>query len=381
MKKTTSTAFSLILWFVLSSNIVHVAMPQPISHAPVAIQQLSSESDMDNEFHLHVNGSETYSIHDRTLNATGPVYIEDSATLDVRNATLILTRPFGSPTNDVLIATDSANILIENSTIIINNNGHDPEHGDYVTFSEYNQAEINITRSTFQGYSDMDQVRIFAYDASAVNIKDSNLTEQLTYYNNKPGEVSVIGWANASLHILNSTLWALGLRDNSTASIRNGNLKEIFTGESSHRNSKIDNMSLNLIDSKVISGVMGDSGFCMYFIQNSDIMWLAIGPNSSAYVENTSGNQLGVDANSEALLVRSSWNHIDTYKNGRILVGDWFFGLRFPGIAGVPYTWVSPLQILIIATAIVVAITLVYVGMRRKRRHSDKADPSLTQRR
>jgi hypothetical protein len=140
-------------------------------------------------------------------------------------------------------------------------------------------------------------------------------------------------------------------------------------------------MSLTLVDSTVISDVMGYSGFCRYFIQNSDVMWLVIGPNSSAYIENTSGNELGVDANSEALLMHSSWNRLETHGNGRILIGDWFFGLRFPGIAGVPYTWVSPLQILIIATAIVVATTLVYVGMRRKRRHSDKAAPSLTQRR
>jgi hypothetical protein len=352
-------------------------MPQLNFHALVA-PQLSTESDMDYEFNLHVNGSETFSIHDRALNATGPVYVQDNATLDVRNATLILTRPFGSPTNDVLIATDKAHVLIEDSTIIINNNGHDPEHGDYVTFSEYNQAEMNITRSKFQGYSYMDQVRIFAYDTSVVNVKDSNLTEQLTYYPSEPGEVSVYGSTNASLHILNSTLWVLGLNDNSTASIRNSDLKEIFTGESSHRNSTIDNMSLTLIDSRVISGVMGYSGFCRFFIQNSDIFWLVIGPNSSAYVENTSGNELNVDANSEVVLVHSSWNRLQTHGNGRILIGDWFFGLRFPGIACVPYTWVSPLQILIITVTIAVVVASVYVSVIRTRRHRTKASPPPT---
>jgi len=377
MKKTTSTAFSLILWLVLSSNIIHVANPQPISYAPIGPQQLPTESDIDNELNLHVNGSETYSIHNRTLNATGPVYIEDNATLNVRNATLILTRPFGSPTNDVLIATDKTHILIEDSNIVINNNGHDPEHGEYVTFSEYNQAEVNITRSTFQEDDLMDRVLINAYNKSTTNVEDSVLTEPL-----KPstelGKVSIIVRANASLNVLNSTLWSLALRDNSTTSVRNSNLYEIGTGYYTHRNSTTDNMSLSLIDSTVISDVYGYSGFCNYFIQNSDIMWLAIGPNSSAYVENTSGNQLGVDANSEALLVRSSWNHIDTYKNGRILVGDWFFGLRFPGIAGVPYTWVTPLQILITIAAIAAVAASIYVTVIRPRRHRTKPSPPPT---
>ena len=363
-----------MLWFVLSSSIVHVAMPQPISHASVAVQQLSSESDMDNEFDLHVNGSETYSIHDRTLNATGPVHVQDDATLDVRNATLILTRPFGSSTNDVLIATDKAHILIEDSNIIINNNGHDPEHGEYVTFSEYNQAEVNITRSTFQEDQLMDRVLINAYNKSTINVEDSVLTEQL-----KPstelGKVSVSLRANASLNVLNSTLWSLALRDNSTTSVRNSNLYEIGTGHYTHRNITIDNISLSLTDSKITSNVMGSSGFCKYFIRNLDVMSLFIGPNSSAYIENTSGNQLGVDANSEALLVRSSWNHIDTYKNGRILVGDWFFGLRFPGIAGVPYTWVTPLQTAIVMVTLTAVAASIYVTVIRPRRQRTKASP------
>jgi hypothetical protein len=378
MKSTITIVFSLMLCFVVFPGTIRGAMSQPNFIMLVAAQPLVSESPGDYEPDLYINGSETFSVHDRIFNATGTVNVQDNATLEMRNATLILTRPLGSPTNDVLIATDRAHVLIEDSTLIINNNGHDPEHGDYVTFSEYNQAEMNITRSTFQGRWQMDQVRIRAFDASVINIKDSNLTEQLTDIS-EPGEVAVYGSANASLHILNSTLSALGLKEYSTASVRNCDLNYVFAGETSHRDNAFDNMSLSLMDSRVISSVMGYSGFCRFFIQNSAIHWLVIGPNSSAYIENTSGNQLDVEANSEALLVHSSWNHINSHGSGRILVGDWFFGLPFPGIAGVPYTWVSSLETFIIAVAIVGVVTSVYVGVRRTRRHSDRVGPSLTE--
>jgi hypothetical protein len=319
----------------------------------MASSQLSLYSRSTNQVgDLYINGDEVFQIHDCEFNLTGTIFVKDDSTLDVQNVTLNLIRPQGSNTTDVLTATDRSHVLITNSTIVLGN--YDYDHAEWVSFTGYDQTEINITESTFKGS------RFIAntYDISTINIENSNMTTDYS-------EIATFG--SSSLHIENSTIPTLVANNNSIEYVKNSLLSNVVTcfGQG--------HTTVNITDSWVDWVASWDKGSCRYTIRNSTIFWFEVGPNSSAYITDSSGNQLNVDENATAVLVGSSWNHIIPEGTGVVLVGNWFFGLSFPGIVGVPYTWVLPLEIVIIVLMIIGIGALIF-EMQRVRMKKKKAE-------
>jgi hypothetical protein len=346
-------ALLLGLWFAsfLTASLATVCQQRPTNVA-------SFQCDVDPlqpGSNLYVNGSQTYSIHDREFSVTGTIFVQDQATLDVENATLDLTLPTPSNTSDVLRATDTAQIYITNSTINLRNLGSD----NAVTFSCYDQSGIDITGSSFEGQSFYAQ----AYNDSTLNIENINISATVL-----PCWTATYG--NSSLNMRNSFISGADAYDSSRVYVNNSTLENLDAGFDQGQT------TVTIEDSTIwdVSLLSPGKGSCQYAIKNSEIgSYYGIGPNSTAHVTGSSiGSQLITYGNSSVTLedstvnwvetynsstvtlTRCTWNRITTYGSSKVLVGNWFFGTSFPLVASVPYTWVVPIEIIFIVAVIIV---------------------------
>jgi hypothetical protein len=349
--KVAIAAFLMILCSEALSSATCNTLSQPRLSNTSSSALLISPAETSHEGNLYINGSETLILHDREFNVTGTIFMQDHSTLDVENTTLTLKLPFDSSATDFITATDEASILLSNSTIMVHKYSGPPY---WSAITGHNQTQISISGSTIEGY----QVSISLFDASTITMKNSKMT----------GESNLLETlGNSSSNVENSAFKRFDLQDNSTASVTNSTIDEISVGNVPGQT------ALNITSSSITDVGTWGEGSCHYIIKNSTIFWLDVSPNSSAYITRTSGNQLSTHENTTVLLSGSSWNQIDLGGNAVVLVRDWFFGLPLTGFVGVHYTWILPMQIFIVVSAIV-AIGVSVLVIRAKRLKREKAE-------
>jgi hypothetical protein len=312
-------------------------------------------SATSHEGNIYVNDSETLSINDCEFNETGTIYVQEDGTLEIQNANVTLILPFGISASDVLIVKDNGSVLIANSTISLVN--HDFQYEDYLTLSSYNQSRITFASSTINLTT---QVGIEAYDFSRINVENTKLIHKGQDY--WYGELLANG--NSSLDLENSTAYSLTLYDSSQASVTNSILNWLQTGI------VLGKTAVNVSDSNIDTVASWGKGSCKYFVENSFVNWLEIGPGSAAYVGYTSGNQLNTDANSTTMLEACNFNNV--FADGVVLVANWFFGLSLPWIPGVPFTWVLPIEIFVVLEVLTALIVLRF-AVRKARSKKNEA--------
>jgi len=377
--------FLLVLCFAAFLNAPCKAVCEP-KHSGIAnFQSEALLGSTSQESNLYISGSEIYRIQDSVFNLNGTIFVQNDSTLDVENATLNLILADGA--YDVITATDSAHIYITNSTLNLTN----PDLGR-VGFSCFDQSEMDINESTIEGTG----FSANAFNTSTCNIEDINTTMLKGIYNDQGVGTS----ASSSLYMKNLNVSFSGLSGDSSQYLVNSYEGELITGyDPGH-------VTLNMTNSTVEDSIYGGMGSCQYSIRDSTLGGnFIIGPNSKAYISRSTavdlwvggspselfepeGNStltlvdssvdvLYVDGNSTVILTGCSWNLIAHEGKPVILVGNWFFGASMPGIAGVPYTWVFPIETLFIA-AVIVAISasiIVVHSLRAKRRKEHMQRP------
>jgi hypothetical protein len=351
MSPKVAIAALMILCFEALSSATCNALSQPRLDNISSSASLVSPAGTSHEGDLYINGSETFILHDREFNVTGTIFIQDHSTLDIENTTLTLRLPFDSSATDVITAADQACVLLSNSTIVVYKYSGPPYQS---AITGHNQTQISISGSTIEGY----QASISLFDASTITMKNSKITGEDNF-------LETLG--NSSSNVENSTFQTLDLEDNSTASVTNSTINEISVGNVPGQT------ALNITGSSTIDVGTWGKGSCNYIIENSTISWLDVSSNSLAHITRTSGNQLSTHENATVLLSGSSWNQIDLGRNAVVLVRDWFFGLPLLGFVEVPYTWVLPVQIFIVAS-VIVAIGVTILVIRVKRLKKEKAE-------
>lgn len=321
----------LLLLFSTVSVTSCSSQTQP-KRVTILTAHLSSPPEIIYNGSLYINGSQIYQIHNCLFNLTGTIFVQDNSTLDVENTTLTLAyhNPnVESPHIEFLFALNESHVYIKNSTIIM-------QAEDWGAAYALDDAQIQVLNCNFLGWS---RSWLEADNNSRINFENSKMLV--------PGS-GLYASGSSFIGIRNSTLFDFDLTDNSTASVNNSRINEYLQA-------CVDpgKTILNITGSFVDTVMNWGEGSCKYDIRNSTIDWLQIGPNSSAQVVGTSGNQLNVDDSSMVTLIDSSWNQIYPRGNSLVLIKEWFFGLSIPWMFGVPFNWVSPLEFLFVLETLI----------------------------
>ena len=313
------------------------------------------------EGNLYINSSQIYQIHNCLFNLTGTIFVQDNSTLDIENTilTLMYRNPSASnPNFDFLFATNESHVCIKNTTIII-------QAEDWGAMYALDNAFVQVLNCNFFGWSrswlETDNYSRIDFENSEMLVAGSGLYAS----------------GSSSIWIKNSTLFDFDLTDNSTGTVDNSRISEYLQACVNPGKTV-----LNIINSFVDTVMNWGEGSCKYDIRNSTINWLQIGPNSSATLVGTSGNQLNIDDKSVATLIDCSWNQIYPRGNSLVLIKNWFFGLSIPWVFSVPFDWVSPLEFLfVLETLITIGVLWHFLRSARsafvmKSCDSDLAEPA-----